>query len=135
MRIYVLLFSTDVSQDARKIVSYYQLRFQIEFIFRDAKQFTGLTHCQARGEDALDFHFNMSFAALNLYQYHCIKPNSRKSLNSFVRKAYNTKLVKTLFQKLSIQHEFKGIFDQNPCLLNLSHNIVQKIINTGQMNT
>ncbi|MFK7905845.1 MAG: transposase, partial [Chitinophagales bacterium] len=132
---YALLFSTDISQDARKIVSYYQLRFQIEFIFRDAKQFTGLTHCQARGEDALDFHFNMSFAALNLYQYQRLKLNSSKSLNSFVRRAYNTKLIKTLFQQLSTEHELKGIFDQNPCLFNLSHHTVQKIINIGQMST
>ncbi len=132
---YVLLFSTDISQDARKIVSYYQLRFQIEFIFRDAKQFTGLTHCQARGENALDFHFNMSFTALNLYRYQCLKSESPKSLNSFVRKAYNTKLIKTLFQQLSTQHELKGIFSQNPCLLNLSHHTVQKVINIGQINT
>lgn len=132
---YALLFSTDTAQDARKIVSYYQLRFQIEFIFRDAKQFTGLTHCQARGEEALDFHFNMSFSALNLYQYQRFQSNSSKSLNSFVRKAYNTKLIKTLFQQLSTEHELKEIFNQNPCFLNLSHHTVQKIINIGQMST
>ncbi len=37
-----------------------------EFIFRDAKQFTGLGHCQARGQASLDFHFNASLTALNL---------------------------------------------------------------------
>jgi hypothetical protein len=35
-----LLFSTDVELDAKLIVQYYQARFQIEFIFRDAKQGT-----------------------------------------------------------------------------------------------
>lgn len=54
---YVVLASTDLTLDARLIVSYYQLRFQIEFLFRDAKQFTGLNHCQARSEEKLDFHF------------------------------------------------------------------------------
>ena len=44
----------------------YRLRFQIEFIFRDAKQFTGLSDCQARDAKKLDFHFNASFTALNL---------------------------------------------------------------------
>ena len=42
---YVLLTSTDLYQGARQIVEYYQLRFQIEFLFRDAKQFACLTHC------------------------------------------------------------------------------------------
>ncbi|TLD40196.1 MAG: Mobile element protein [Candidatus Jettenia ecosi] len=44
---YALLFSTDVTLDVRTLYRYYTARFQIEFVFRDAKQFTGLTHCQA----------------------------------------------------------------------------------------
>jgi hypothetical protein len=63
---YVLLFSTDVTQSAEEILRFYKLRFQIEFIFCDAKQFTGLSDCQARNEKALDFHFNTSLIALNL---------------------------------------------------------------------
>jgi hypothetical protein len=38
----------------------------IEFLFRDSKQFTGLSDCQARAEAALDFHFNAALATLNL---------------------------------------------------------------------
>ena len=38
-----------------EILTFYQLRFQIEFLFRDAKQFTGLTHCQARDEAKFPF--------------------------------------------------------------------------------
>ena len=41
-------------------------RFQIEFLFRDSKQFTGLTDCQSRAETVLDFHFNAALATLNL---------------------------------------------------------------------
>jgi hypothetical protein len=63
---YALLFSTDTELTAECIYRYYKARFQIEFIFRDAKQFTGLGHCQARGQDRLDFHFNASLTALNL---------------------------------------------------------------------
>jgi hypothetical protein len=124
---YAVLFSTDLTQDPQQIVTYYQLRFKIEFIFRDAKQFTGLTHCQARCEDKLDFHFNMSLAALNLYQFELIKSNSTLSMNSLIRKAYNTKFVKTLFDKLSSEPEFEVIFD-------LNHPVVQKVINLGQIN-
>jgi hypothetical protein len=63
---YALLFCTDTTLDARTIFRYYKARFQIEFVFRDAKQFTGLSDCQARGKESLHFHFNASFAALNL---------------------------------------------------------------------
>lgn len=50
----------------QQILSFYKSRFQIEFLFRGAKQFTGLTHCQVRDEQKLDFHFNLSLAAINL---------------------------------------------------------------------
>ena len=36
---YVLLFSSDLALDAEKMIDYYSLRFQIEFNFRDAKQY------------------------------------------------------------------------------------------------
>ncbi len=63
---YALLFSTDTELNAETIYRYYKARFQIEFLFRDAKQFTGLCDCQARSQESLDFHFNASLTALNL---------------------------------------------------------------------
>jgi hypothetical protein len=63
---YALLFCTDTTLDAHTIVAYYRARFQIEFVFRDAKQFTGLCDCQARDAASLHFHFNASFTTLNL---------------------------------------------------------------------
>lgn len=41
-RAHVVLFSSDLDLDAEKLILYYRLRFQIEFNFRDAKQFWGL---------------------------------------------------------------------------------------------
>ena len=38
----------------------------MEFIFRDAKQYTELEQCQARSEKKLNFHFNASLTAINL---------------------------------------------------------------------
>jgi hypothetical protein len=61
-----LLFSTDTDLEPERLYDYYKARFQIEFIFRDAKQFTGLGDCQSRQQSALDFHFNATLAALNL---------------------------------------------------------------------
>ena len=39
---HVLPFSSDLTLDAEKMIEYYSLRFQIEFNFRDAKQYWGL---------------------------------------------------------------------------------------------
>jgi hypothetical protein len=61
-----ILFSTDTELAPEKILLYYKLRFQIEFVFRDAKQFTGLCDCQSRKQARLNFHFNASLTALNL---------------------------------------------------------------------
>lgn len=131
---YVLLFTTDITLAARRIVTYYQLRFKIEFIFRDAKQFTGLTHCQARDEDKLDFHFNMSLAALNLYQYEATIAQSNEStfsMNSIIRKAYNTKFLKLFFSKLSSEPNLDEILIQK----DIEHPKIQEIIHWGRMNT
>lgn len=61
-----IYFSTDLDMSARDIVEYYRTRFQIEFCFRDAKQFTGLSHCQARDLRKLDFAFNASLTSANI---------------------------------------------------------------------
>ena len=39
---HILLFSSDLAIAAEKMIDYYSLRFQIEFNFRDAKQYWGL---------------------------------------------------------------------------------------------
>jgi len=62
----VLLFSTDLNLSGREMVRMYRARFQIEFLFRDAKGAAGLTHCQSRNKAALHFHWNAAFTALNL---------------------------------------------------------------------
>lgn len=103
---YILLACSDTSLCPRLVLQYYQLRFQIEFLFRDAKQFTGLCHCQARDEDKLDFHFNMSMSAINITRAVQKLNPAITSMNSFVRKAYNLKLVEWLFEHLSKNAEF-----------------------------
>ncbi len=41
-RTYVILFSSDLYLPYAKLIDYYKQRFQIEFNFRDAKQYWGL---------------------------------------------------------------------------------------------
>lgn len=60
-----VLFSTDTTLSAEDIYQYYTARFQIEFVFRDAKQFMGLADFQTCAEDRIAFHVNASLTALN----------------------------------------------------------------------
>ena len=55
-----ILFTTDSNLPAETVLRYYRLRFQIEFLCRDAWQFAGMTHCQSRSREALYFHVNTS---------------------------------------------------------------------------
>lgn len=59
-----LLFSTDTTMLPLDVYHYYGARFQIEFVIRDAKQYTGLTHCQSWVKERIDFHINISFVAV-----------------------------------------------------------------------
>jgi len=65
-RRYALLFSTDQELDPVTLFFSYKARFQIEFIFRDAKQFTGFADAQTRDAQRLHFHFHAALTTLNI---------------------------------------------------------------------
>ncbi|MDL2309303.1 hypothetical protein LJC53_06945, partial [Bacteroidales bacterium OttesenSCG-928-C03] len=48
------------------VIDIYHTRFQMEFGFRDAKQFAGLENVQARSVNKLDFHFNAALTSVNM---------------------------------------------------------------------
>ena len=62
---------------------FYKSRFQIEFLFRDAKQFVGLTHCQARNENKLHFHFNASLSTVSIAKAAYYLPLDKEQRGSF----------------------------------------------------
>ena len=64
-RHHAILATTDLNCTAADVLRFYQARFQLEFLFRDGKQFAGLTECQARNAAALNFHFNASLATVS----------------------------------------------------------------------
>lgn len=61
-----IYFATDLNLQGETILLYYRNRFQIEFLYRDAKQFVGLQQCQSREETRLDFHFNTALTTVSL---------------------------------------------------------------------
>ncbi len=104
---YAILFSTDKDLSAKTIVRYYKARFQIEFIFRDAKQFTGLCDCQARDQKRLAFHFNASLTTLNLAKTEHLQAQSDTrpipfSMASVKACYFNTYFLQNIFLMLDL---------------------------------
>jgi len=62
---HVVLFSTDLQQEYEKIIKFYSLRFQIEFNFRDAKQYWGLEDFMNVKETAAANAANLSLFMVN----------------------------------------------------------------------
>ena len=86
-----IYFSTDESMTTHDVIDCYRTRFQLEFCFRDAKSHAGLNDCQARDLRRLEFHFNASFASINLAKVACkdLKiPFSISSCKSMIHNAY-----------------------------------------------
>jgi hypothetical protein len=65
-RSHVVLFSTDLDLSAAQIVDFYSLRFQIEFNFRDAKQYWGLEDFMNITPTAVSNAVNRAFLMVNL---------------------------------------------------------------------
>src|SRR5215475_2083365 len=105
---YIVLASTDLALDGHKLVELYGARFQIEFLFRDSKQFTGLSDCQARAEAALDFHFNAVLATLNLARTEQLVAQTSASrqvfsMASWKQRQFNERLLDVFIEKLALE--------------------------------
>jgi hypothetical protein len=65
---HVILFSSDLTLSYDKIIDYYRLRFQLEFNFRDAKQYWGLEDWMNIKEVPLTNALNLSLFMVNVAQ-------------------------------------------------------------------
>jgi putative transposase len=65
---YVILFSSDLALPYDKLIDFYSLRFQIEFNFRDAKQFWGLEDFMNVTHTAVTNAANLSLFMVNVSQ-------------------------------------------------------------------
>lgn len=59
-------FSTDTGMTASGIFLIYHSRFRIEFLYRNAKQNTGLERWQSTDSDRLSIGYNASLSAVNV---------------------------------------------------------------------
>jgi len=127
-RSYVVLFSTDLEMAPVFLYRCYSARFQIEFVFRDARQFTGLTDCQARSPEAIDTHVNASLMALNLAKVALQEEKEPAALSfslaSFKRRALNKHLLDLFITQ----------FELEPTLIK-SHANYRKLLDYGAIAT
>ena len=103
---HVLLFSTDLELAADQLIDYYALRFQIEFNFRDAKQYWGLDDFMNVKETAVTNAAQLAFFMVNfstalLQPFQSLNPAfGLLDLKAHYRGArYVTELLKILPQK------------------------------------
>ncbi len=101
---HVILFCSDLNVTAEKIISYYRLRFQIEFNFRDAKQHWGLEDFMNVNERPVYNGANLSMFMVNfskiLLQKQCTDISSTNDLKTWFRGCkYVQKVLKMLPEK------------------------------------
>lgn len=104
---HALLYSTDTELKAMTLIKYYKARFQIEFFFRDAKQYTGLTDCQSCRKEAIHTQINASCAALNLLKLEDRRKKNTEeetviSIVSWKRLKLNQHFMCRVFDKLGL---------------------------------
>jgi IS4 transposase len=103
----IVLASTDLALEGRKLVKFYGARFQSEFLFRDSKQFTGLTDCQSRAAAVLNFHFNAALATLNLARAEELRARTIQlphvfSMASWKQRQFNERLLDVFIESLAL---------------------------------
>lgn len=111
-----LLYSTDAELEAMTLIKYYKARFQIEFAFRDAKQYTGLLDCQSCRKEAIHTQINASFTALNLLKLEDLgkkhtQGQSVISIASWKRLKFNQHLMCRVFDNLELSLSNDKVMD------------------------
>ena len=122
-----LNFSTDVSMDPSDVLLYYHSRFQIEFLYRDGKQHTGLNDSQARSENKLHFQFNASLTSINI-----AKAIHWLSIPKEERGAFSMSDIKTMNHNTLLLKRFIDVFGIRPYSTK-NQNYVKELILYGTM--
>lgn len=107
-----IFFSTDMLMSAMAVIECYRARFEMEFPFRDAKQFSGLMDSQSRQANALEFHWNASFAVVSLARAQALLAFDGDlhdfvfSMEDAVRRAYNELFAARIIRMLPVSLSF-----------------------------
>ena len=121
-----IYFSSNVKQESLEIVTYYKSRFQIEFLFRDGKQFTGVNTCEARSKNKINFHVNTALTVVNLAKIDWFSKKYNRKL-PFSMADYKTHLNNELMIK-----RFIRLFGINPNS-HKNKKIIRELLNYGKI--
>ena len=122
-----IYFSTNLEREAGQLLKYYRLRFQMEYLFRDAKQHMGLEHCQARSSNKLDFHFNAALTTVSV-----AKTISRNEEEKEVRSTVSISDVKTELQNRNMICRIFSMYRIDRKLIKISKGY-RKLLNFGKI--
>lgn len=122
-----IFICTDLEFPTLDIWPWYKSRFQIEFLYRDAKQHTGLEDTQSRHKKALEYHFNMSLTVVSI-----AKVAHHLSIEKSRRGPFSMADIKTqYFNELIVDRVF-DVFANIPNLTK-SHPALQILYNLGKI--
>jgi hypothetical protein len=122
-----LYFCTDLLMNGMDIHDHYHNRFQIEFLYRDGKQYTGLTDCQARDTRKLQFHFNSSLTAINIAKVAHWLTEPKET-----RGAFSMADIKTMYHNTLLLNRFFEVFGISANSIK-NHNAIKELINFGKI--
>lgn len=121
---HIILFSTDLSLDAKQLVELYSSRFQIEFNFRDAKQFWGWEDFMNVSQTAVTNMVNLGFFMVNF---------SQKTLEHFRQSGgddFSILDLKALYRGVRYVDELIKLLPQKPEAILISQ-ILNRVANIG----
>ena len=98
-----LYFSNRTDWHYTFIMKHYQCRYQIEFLFRDAKQFTGLMHCQSTDETKLVNHLNVALTTVSVAKATHWQHEEPFSMNDIKNYYHNLKMVELFSEALGLE--------------------------------
>ena len=120
---HVVLCSTDTTLPASEIRALYSARFQLEFVFRDAKQHAALTTCQLRSKKGLENHWNAAFLTVSLARAQQLLHSAARtgrpagglvfSIEDAKRAAFNCLFATRILANLGLSHRFEEL-QQHP---------------------
>jgi len=125
---HVILFSTDLSLTYNQLIDLYSLRFQIEFDFRDAKQFWGLEDFMNISQTAVTNAVNLAFFMVNF---------SRRLLPDFRREHhphFSLLDLKAFYRGFKYVEEVIKLLPQKPNPILVSR-ILNQVANLGEIHS
>lgn len=119
---YKIFACTDIEMLGSQVKHNYEARYQIEFLFRDAKQEAGLEHCQARSKEKNHFHVNTALTCVSLAKaaYYLTIPEEQ-------RKAFSIADIKTVYSNQLFFDRIISWFGFSPNL-KLINSVRQKVL-------